>query len=102
MDAETGSGFASWIQYQFTDHWAAAYRYDQMDVKNSFNAADFPNGNDQRHSLALNYLPTEFSSYRIEFNQRKHPVANLNNKDQESIFYLQANFTIGSHPAHTY
>ena len=22
--------------------------------------------------------------------------------DQESIFYLQANFTIGSHPAHTY
>lgn len=101
-DDEVGSGIASWIQYQFTDRWMVAYRYDQFNMKNSYDTANLPNDLEERHSVGLTYLPSEFSSYKFEYDHRRGPQQNSHQENSESVFYLQANFTIGAHPAHAY
>jgi hypothetical protein len=50
----------------------------------------------KRMSVALAYVPTEFSAYRLQYNLIKYTEKN----DQQII--LQVNVTIGSHPAHKY
>jgi len=99
---ETGGGLASWLQYQFAERWAATYRYDNLKVTNSFDPVNLPNDTWERHSLALTYAPSEFSSYRFEYDQRHGGPVNSNGDTTEKVFYLQANFTIGAHPAHAY
>jgi hypothetical protein len=49
-----------------------------------------------RYSFAVTYVPTEFSAYRLQYNQ-------LHMADRvENQFIAQLNITIGSHPAHKY
>jgi hypothetical protein len=49
-----------------------------------------------RYSFAISYVPTEFSAYRLQYNQLY--LANR----VEKQFIAQLNVTIGSHPAHKY
>lgn len=102
QNKEIGFGIVSWLQYQFAERWSMAYRYDQVDIMDSFNNVDLPNGVNYRHSFALNFVPSEFSSYRFEYDWRRGPKYNVYNENTESLVYLQANFTIGAHPTHTY
>jgi hypothetical protein len=38
----------------------------------------------------------------MEFDQRNGGTKNANGDDTEKSIFLQANFTIGAHPAHAY
>ena len=99
---EQAGGIASWLQFQFAERWTALYRYDNLGVKNSYTVATLPNDNWERHSVALNYAPSEFSSYKAELFQTTGGPPNSSNQTVEYAFFLQANFTIGAHPAHAY
>jgi len=50
----------------------------------------------KRLSIALAYVSTEFSAYRLQYNNADY----AGEKEQQIIF--QVNVTIGSHPAHKY
>jgi hypothetical protein len=99
---EQAGGLASWVQYQFAERWAALYRYDNLGVKNSYTITSLPNVNLERHSIAMSFSPSEFSSYKTEIFQTSGGSPNTSNQYNEYAFFLQANFTIGAHPAHAY
>jgi hypothetical protein len=103
---ETASGGNIWIQYQFAERWAANLRYDTLAVNNPVTLAIDPAtpltaGTSQRQSAGLLFNATEFSSYRIEYSQGSG-LTSLPNQGDEKQIYMQANFTIGSHPSHSY
>ncbi len=71
-------------------------------VKDTFDTANLPNDTWERHTLALAYSPSEFSSYKLEYDQRRGGTVSSTNDNVEKSIFLQANFTIGAHPAHSY
>lgn len=99
---ENGSGIATWLQYQFGERWAALYRYDNLTVENTFDPVSLPDDTSRRSSVGFVYVPTEFSSYKLEYNQRTGGVPSATGETTENAVFLQANFTIGAHPAHAY
>ncbi len=99
---ERGRGLASWIQYQFAERWAGLYRFDNLVVNDTFNAIKLTEGNWERHSLALVYSPSEFSFFKFEYDQRHGGPLSSANETTERALFLQANFTIGAHPSHSY
>lgn len=101
-DDEKAYGVSSFVQYQFAERWAALYRYDNLNVENTFDSTTLPNGPSERNSIALAYMPSEFSSFKLEYDQRHGGVPSSSGEDTEKAIFLQANFTIGSHPAHAY
>ncbi len=92
QDIDNKSGLSSWMQYQFAERWSLNYRYD--------NFADLDTT--ERHSMGFNYSPSEFATYRFEYNQTYGPLVNADNENMEKAIFLQANFTIGAHPSHFY
>ncbi len=102
IDDEVSSGITSLLQYQFVEHWAAFYRYDNLKVEKTFDPASLPDGYVNRNSVNLVYMPSEFSSFKLEYNQRKGGMLGPNAENTENTIFLQANFTIGSHPVHSY
>ena len=99
---EKGFGIASWLQYQFAERWMALYRYDNIKFQNSYQATAVPNGMTSRNSFALAFNASDFSTIKIEFDQKIGLLANANGQTTENSIYVQANFLIGSHPSHKY
>ncbi len=99
---EKASGIATWVQYQFVDHWAGSYRFDNLNVNDSFSPVKLPNDNWERSSLALVYLPSATSSYKFEYNERTGGTKSAKNNSTEKVFFFQANFTIGGHSSHSH
>lgn len=97
---EEGKGYSILGQYQFAERWAAILRYENLKVENANAALGLVDGKTQKYSAGLGFNATEFSSYRLEYNQSKVPVS-VSDKDEKKI-YFQANFTIGAHPSHSY
>ncbi len=104
-NSESSQGVSLWGQYQFLQRWSAGLRIETLSTQG---AADpitrplaLPNKKSSRSAAALVFAPTEFSSYRLEFGQGKLPL-NANGEADEKRVFLQANFTIGAHPAHAY
>ena len=92
--------------YQFALRWWIQGRYEQFSRAKELNYYFYnPDGfeidplkdfSGNRVSLALAYVPTEFSAYRLQYN-----VMEFNNSKEQQIV-LQVNITLGSHPAHKY
>lgn len=99
---EKSSGMTSWFQYQFAERWAALYRYDNLTVENTFDPVNLPNDTWRRNSAGLVYRPSEFASYKLEFDQRTGGTVSPTGETTENSVFFQANFTIGAHPAHAY
>ncbi len=97
---ETGKGLALWGQFQFAERWASNVRYETLDVHNSVNP-DLPNLLTTKECFGLTFNATEFSAFRLEYDMA-HGPANAKGSNNEKTVYLQANFTIGAHPAHSY
>lgn len=95
---DLGEGWNLWGQYQFGERWAALARSEQLKVENS---AGLTNGETFGQSVGLSFAPTEFSSYRLEYGW-SHGPANAKGDTDERKVLLQANFTIGAHPSHSY
>ncbi|MBX2995822.1 MAG: hypothetical protein KF681_13410 [Bdellovibrionaceae bacterium] len=102
VDNERASGWSSFVQYQFAERWAGLYRYDTLNVKDSFDPTALANDDYFRHSVGVVHNMTEFSSLKLEYNSRRGGPANANGDDEEKSIFLQASFTIGSHPSHSY
>lgn len=101
---EKGAGFNVWGQYQFAERWAFLARYDHLKVEGSDTAVNpnaLANIYTDKYSSALVFNASEFSSYRLEYNHAIGPVSATGESLEQKI-YLQANFTIGAHPAHSY
>jgi hypothetical protein len=102
MADESGSGLATWLRYQFAERWAALYRYDNLKVENTFDPVALPEDSVSRHSAGIEFFPSEFSSFKLEFDQRRGGLKNADGVDTENAVFIQGNFTIGAHPAHSY
>lgn len=104
VNPEISTGSVLWGQYQFAQRWSVALRLENLktvDSDSTVNSLSLPNETSTRSSVALNFNPTEFSQYRLELGKGKLPP-NTNNETDEQRIFLQANFTIGAHPAHAY
>ena len=103
-DAEKGMGWSAWGQYQFLERWSALGRYDTLKIEDSnstVNTNALANITTKKYTGALVFAATEFSSYRVEYSYADGP-ASTSGETIERKIYLQANFTIGAHPSHSY
>lgn len=100
-EAEQGTGLAFLAQVQLAERWSAAYRNESLKIENSLDPATLVNDTISKNTLALNFSPSEFSSYRLEY-AKTHGPPNVDGDTDENRVAFQANFTIGAHPAHSY
>ena len=96
------SGFYAQGVYQFMPRWRTGYRYDWLDsgsvdlgANSTFlPASDF---NPTRHSLMLDYSPSEFSRLRLQYSKDKS-MEGLS----ENQWFVQYIHSLGAHGAHTF
>ncbi len=106
----TQSGWYLQGVYQFVPRWRAGYRYDRLNfgtVNNGIvtsgagpTAADFPllaNYSPSRNTLMLDWSPTEFSRFRLQFAQDKSRLGATDNQ-----VFLQYIYSLGAHGAHKF
>ena len=96
------SGFYAQAVYQFMPRWRTGYRYDRLDpgtIELGANAAFLPlsDHNPTRHSLMLDYSPSEFSRVRLQVSQDES-MAGLS----EDQWFVQYVHSLGAHGAHTF
>lgn len=83
------SGWNTYAQFQFARRWWMQARFDQFDP-----TLGAPS--QWRTGASLAFVPSEFQSLKLEVSQVD------SDEDTFTEFFLQYNFTIGSHPAHRY
>lgn len=98
----TQSGFYVQGVYQFMPRWRAGYRYDQLDpgsVGYGLNDAflSVADATPRRHSLMLDYSPSEFARLRLQVSQDKS-MAGL----AENQWFVQYIHSLGAHGAHKF
>ena len=96
------SGFYVDGVYQFMPAWRVGARYDRLDtgrVDYGANAAYLDNAgfNPQRYALMLDYTPSEFSRFRVQFQQNR-----LRPDLTDNQVFVQYILTLGAHAAHKY
>ncbi|MCL5801717.1 MAG: TonB-dependent receptor [Gammaproteobacteria bacterium] len=100
--SSTQSGLYLQGVYQFIPRWRIGLRGDWLDVghvdygANSGNLL-IPNHNPSRYSLMIDYSPSEFSRFRIQF---AHDKARTDETDNQ--FYLQYIMSLGAHGGHKF
>ena len=86
---ENEGGFYTLAQYQFARRWWIQGRYDFLGLPEE-------DERNWRVSGLLAFVLSEFSALRLQYNRLDEENQAINK------FFLQYNFTIGSHPAHRY
>lgn len=94
------SGWYAQTVYQFMPRWRVGYRYDRLDsgrVRFGLNPLEHEDFNPQRHSLMVDYSPSEYSRLRLQFARDKsmHDVTD----NQLTLQYIHS---LGSHAAHKF
>ena len=89
-ESETEGGLYCTGQYQFARRWWVQGQYDLFGLPKEEEERD------HRISGLLAFVPSEFSSLRLQYSRNKVEGENFGE------LFLQFNFTIGSHPAHRY
>lgn len=96
------SGFYAQGVYQFIPRWRTGYRYDRLDPGSvDFGAnSEFlstSNYKPTRHSLMLDYSPSEFSRLRLQYSKDKSMEGRSENQ-----WYVQYIYSLGAHGAHRF
>ncbi len=94
------NGLSTWAQYQFARRWWAQARVEWLRAEES-GAVAAPGalpGHANRWSALLGFVPTEYSAFRIQYDNSKASGAT----EAEHRVLAQLNFSIGAHPAHQY
>jgi len=96
------SGFYVQGVWQFMPQWRIGARYDWLDpgsVDYGANAIYLANGsfNPQRTAVMLDWTPSEFSRFRLQYQQAK-----LKPDFTDNEFFLQYILTLGAHGAHKF
>lgn len=99
------SGIYAQAVYQFMPQWRAGYRYDKLwrgDI--DFNGADIGNMiatlayyDPSRHSLMLDWSPSEFSRVRLQYSKDKSMDG-----QNENQWFVQYIYSLGAHGAHKF
>ena len=98
----TQSGFYAQGVYQFMPRWRTGYRYDRLNpgtVDFGVNSAFLPatDATPTRHSLMLDYSPSEFSRLRLQYSKDKSMEG-----QNENQWFVQYVHSLGSHGAHKF
>ena len=96
------SGFYAQGVYQFMPRWRSGYRYDRLDpgtVDFGANSANLPltDYSPTRHSLMLDYAPSEFSRLRLQYSKDRSMES-----VSENQWFVQYIHSLGAHGAHTF
>ncbi len=96
------SGYYAQGIYQFMPRWRTGYRYDRLDpgtVNFGANSAFLPlsDHKPERHSLMLDYSPSEFSRLRLQYS-KDQSMASQN----ENQWFVQYIHSLGAHGAHRF
>lgn len=94
------SGWYAQAVYQFMPRWRAGYRYDRLDsgtVEFGANPLENEAFEPKRHSLMLDYSPSEFSRFRLQL-ARDRSMREVT--DNQVI--LQYVHSLGAHGAHRF
>jgi hypothetical protein len=97
---QTG-GYAQGV-VQFMPHWRAGYRYDLLDPGSrdfGLNNANLPRPDytPTRHSLMVDYAPSEFSRLRLQYTKDR-----ASEEQDENQWYVQYIYSLGAHGAHAF
>ena len=97
------SGFYAQAVYQFMPRWRVGYRYDRLDsgsVDFGANAAALPepDHDPSRHTVMLDYSPSEFSRLRLQLARDESG----HHDEAETVATLQYIVSIGPHGAHKF
>lgn len=98
----TQSGFYAQGVYQFMPRWRTGYRYDRLNpgsVDFGANSAYLPttDATPTRHSLMLDYSPSEFSRLRLQYSKDRSMEG-----VSENQWFVQYVHSLGSHGAHKF
>ena len=98
----TQSGFYAQGVFQFMPYWRVGARYDWLNpgtVDYGANGAYFADTsfNPQRAAVMLDYTPSEFSRFRVQYQQSKVQPGITDNQ-----IFVQYILTLGAHGAHRY
>lgn len=103
------SGWYLQAGYRFLDNWRASLRYDRLDsgrlrvglVENGIIGADdlplYAAYKPRRSGAALDFLPSEFSHIRLQFNRDHSQPGSADNQ-----VFLQYTLSLGAHAAHSF
>jgi hypothetical protein len=96
------SGFYAQGVFQFMPHWRVGARYDWLNpgsVDYGVNGAFLADTsfNPQRAAVMLDYTPSEFSRFRVQYQQSKVQPGLTDNQ-----IFVQYILTLGAHSAHRY
>lgn len=97
------SGWYAQGIYQFHPQWRVGYRYDRLNVGSVNFGPEFtgvlsrPSFTPNRHSLMVDYNPSEFSRLRLQLAQDKAEQGMTDN--QVTLQYL---YSLGAHGAHKF
>jgi hypothetical protein len=96
------SGYYAQGVYQFMPRWRSGYRYDRLNpgtVDFGANSTFLPvtDYSPTRHSLMLDYAPSEFSRLRLQVSQDKSMESVRKNQ-----WFVQYIHSLGAHGAHTF
>lgn len=102
-DGEQNGWYAQAV-HQFKPQWRVGLRYDQLDSSNSGADTDIleeagldnEGHTPKRYSAMVEWLPSEFSRIRLQFNRDQ------SYEDTDNQLFLQYTHSLGSHGAHQY
>ncbi|MDP1644389.1 MAG: TonB-dependent receptor [Thiobacillus sp.] len=94
-------GYAQGV-VQFMPRWRAGYRYDLLDPGSrdyGLNNANLPRPDYKptRHSLMVDYSPSEFSRLRLQYTKDR-----ASEGQDENQWYAQYIYSLGTHGAHAF
>ena len=93
-----GVGYASWLQYQFAQRWWVQARSEYVQAREKDpSVTNAPAEFQRKYSALVGFFPSEFSGARVQYSYLED-----GRETPEHKVYLQLNFTIGAHPAHSY
>ena len=88
--------------YQFMPQWRVGARYDRLDPGSGDPSTDsiplgVTNFNPKRYSVMVDWTPSEFSRFRLQFAQNR-PLADVT----DNQWFVQYILSLGAHGAHKY
>ncbi len=97
-------GWYAQAVYQFQPHWRTGLRYDQLGSNNKGSDADVlaeaglddEGHTPERYSAMVEWLPSEYSRIRLQFNHDD------SYEEADNQIFLQYTFSLGSHGAHQF
>ncbi len=97
-------GWYAQAVYQFQPHWRTGIRYDRLGSNNRGSDADVlaeaglddEGHTPERYSAMVEWLPSEYSRIRLQFNRDD------SYEEADNQIFLQYSFSLGSHGAHQF